>query len=109
MNGRSCHDGAHHDRRATLAAVHEYSRAVPLDEVAVTPLDPTRFRDVLSPQGLAQFEHAVARGRELLEARIFWNVNSTAHGGGVAEMLRSLIGYVRGVGVDGSVSCGRGK
>jgi trehalose synthase len=73
---------------------------VPLDEVAVTPLDPTRFRDVLSPQGLAQFEHAVARGRELLEARIFWNVNSTAHGGGVAEMLRSLIGYVRGVGVD---------
>jgi trehalose synthase len=73
---------------------------VPLDDVAVTPLDPTRFRDVLSREGLAQFEHAIARGRELLDGRTLWNVNSTAHGGGVAEMLRSLIGYVRGVGVD---------
>ena len=73
---------------------------MPLDDVAVTPLDPTRFRDVLSPQGQAQFEHAITRGRELLDGRTLWNVNSTAHGGGVAEMLRSLIGYVRGVGVD---------
>ena len=29
-----------------------------------------------------------------------WTVNSTASGGGVAEMLRSLIGYVRGAGLD---------
>ena len=74
---------------------------MPLDDVAVTPLDPERFREVLTPEGLADFEHAMARGRELLEGRTFWNVNSTAHGGGVAEMLRSLIGYVRGVGIDG--------
>jgi trehalose synthase len=73
---------------------------VPLEDVAVTALDPTRFRDVLSPEGLAQFEHAIARGRELLDGRTIWSVNSTAHGGGVAEMLRSLIGYVRGVGID---------
>ena len=73
---------------------------MPLDDVAVTPLDPTRFREVLSPDGLAQFEHTITRGRELLDGRTLWNVNSTAHGGGVAEMLRSLIGYVRGVGVD---------
>ena len=73
---------------------------MPLDDVAVTPLDRTRFRDVLSPQGQAQFEHAITRGRELLDGRTLWNVNSTAHGGGVAEMLRSLIGYARGVGID---------
>ena len=73
---------------------------MPLEDVAVTTLDPTRFRDVLSPEGLAQFEHAIARGRELLDGRTIWSVNSTAHGGGVAEMLRSLIGYVRGVGID---------
>jgi trehalose synthase len=71
-----------------------------LEDVPVTPLDPERFRDVLSPEGLAQFEDAIARGRQLLEGRTFWNVNSTAHGGGVAEMLRSLIGYARGVGID---------
>ena len=44
----------------------------------------------------------MARGRELLEGRTFWNVNSTAHGGGVAEMLRSLIGYVRGAASTGA-------
>src|SRR6266540_2717825 len=71
-----------------------------VQDVEVTPLDPERFREVLSPDGLAQFEHAIARGRELLEERTFWNVNSTARGGGVAEMLRSLIGYVRGAGPD---------
>jgi trehalose synthase len=71
-----------------------------LEDVPVTPLDPERFRDVLSPEGLAQFEDAIARGRQVLEGRTFWNVNSTAHGGGVAEMLRSLIGYARGVGID---------
>jgi trehalose synthase len=36
----------------------------------------------------------------LLDGRTLWNVNSTARGGGVAEMLRSLIGYVRGAGID---------
>ena len=73
---------------------------MPLDDVPVTLLDPERFRRVLSADGLAQFESAIARGRELLEGRTFWNINSTAHGGGVAEMLRSLIGYAQGAGLD---------
>ena len=42
----------------------------------------------------------LARGRALLADRTVWNVNSTARGGGVAEMLRSLIGYVQGAGID---------
>ncbi len=29
-----------------------------------------------------------------------WNVNATAHGGGVAEMLQALLAYARGAGVD---------
>ncbi len=53
---------------------------------------------MLTPDALAAFEHTLTRGRELLESRTFWNVNSTAQGGGVAEMLRSLIGYTRGGG-----------
>ncbi|HEX7609062.1 MAG TPA: glycosyltransferase, partial [Solirubrobacteraceae bacterium] len=71
-----------------------------LDDVAVTPLDPERLRSVLTPDALAAFEHTLTYGRELLESRTFWNVNSTAFGGGVAEMLRSLIGYARGGGID---------
>jgi trehalose synthase len=67
----------------------------------VTPLRPERFRDVLSADGLACFERTVARGRELLDGRTVWNVNSTPRGGGVAEMLQSLVGYVRGAGIDG--------
>jgi trehalose synthase len=55
---------------------------------------------VLGPEALTRFEYTMSRGAELLEGRIFWNVNSTARGGGVAEMLRSLIGYARGAGLD---------
>jgi trehalose synthase len=69
-------------------------------EVEVTPLDPDRLRGVLTAEALAAFEHTLTRGRELLASRTFWNVNSTARGGGVAEMLRSLIGYTRGGGSD---------
>ncbi|MEA2684792.1 MAG: trehalose synthase [Chloroflexota bacterium] len=41
---------------------------------------------------------ALARGT--FEGRSIWNVNSTASGGGVAEMLRSLLAYAQGAGVD---------
>jgi trehalose synthase len=73
---------------------------MPLHEEHVTTLPPERFNDVLTAEGLARFERTIARGRELLASRTFWNVNSTARGGGVAEMLRSLIGYSRGAGID---------
>ncbi|MGO9488172.1 MAG: glycosyltransferase [Solirubrobacteraceae bacterium] len=71
-----------------------------LEDVTVTVLDPERLRTVLAPDALAGFEHTLTRGRELLRSRTFWNVNSTARGGGVAEMLRSLLGYTRGAGLD---------
>ena len=71
-----------------------------LTDVEITTLDPERLRTVLTAGAVAGFEHMLTRGRELLDGRTFWNVNSTAQGGGVAEMLRSLIGYVRGGGVD---------
>src|SRR3979411_994376 len=32
--------------------------------------------------------------------RVVWNVNSTARGGGVVELLQSLLAYARGGGVD---------
>jgi trehalose synthase len=71
-----------------------------LHEEPITSLAPERFQEVLTADGLAQFELTIGRGRELLASRTFWSVNSTARGGGVAEMLRSLIGYVRGAGLD---------
>jgi trehalose synthase len=35
-----------------------------------------------------------------MSGRVWWNVNSTARGGGVAEMLQSLLAYARGAGID---------
>ncbi|MDI1428554.1 glycosyltransferase [Polyangium sorediatum] len=44
---------------------------------------------------------ALAQGlHERLAGGVIWNVNSTAVGGGVAEMLHSLLGYARGAGLD---------
>jgi trehalose synthase len=40
-----------------------------------------------------------ARSATALAGHTVWNVNSTATGGGVAEMLRSLLGYVLDAGV----------
>src|SRR5262249_37820060 len=37
--------------------------------------------------------------RRLLAGRCVWNVNSTATGGGVAEMLQVLVGYVKDLGI----------
>ena len=71
-----------------------------LEDVAVTTLPPERFERVLSPDGVQRFLETIAHGRELLAGRTLWTVNSTARGGGVAEMLRSLVGYVRGAGLD---------
>src|SRR4051794_21044233 len=73
---------------------------MPLTDVPVAPLDWSRFASVLSPDQLARFEATVREGRELFTGRVVWNANSTARGGGVAELLASLIAYVRGAGVD---------
>jgi trehalose synthase len=47
-----------------------------------------------------RFAEAARRARDELQGRVIWNINSTAKGGGVAEMLRSLLAYARGAGVD---------
>jgi trehalose synthase len=69
-------------------------------EIYIAPVAPERFRSVLGAERYDEFERAAEDGRRLLEGRAVWNVNSTAQGGGVVELLRPLIGYARGTGVD---------
>ena len=69
-------------------------------EVEVSSMSPERFRSVLAPERYEQFERGMQHGRELLAGRVVWNINSTARGGGVAELLESLVPYARGAGVD---------
>jgi trehalose synthase len=68
-----------------------------LVEIAPQPLE--RYRELLGEE-FPRFEAVAARARETLAGRTIWHVNSTARGGGVAEILHSLLPYVRGAGVD---------
>ncbi len=60
---------------------------------------PERFRSLLG-EGYREVEEAIATARRILGDRVVWHVNSTARGGGVAEMLQSLLPYARGAGAD---------
>ncbi len=70
-----------------------------ISEVEVGELEPQRFRELLGRR-YGELEAAIARGRELFDGRVVWHVNSTARGGGVAELLQSLLAYTRGAGID---------
>ena len=72
----------------------------PPEEVRVAPISPERLREVLDPDEWERFEQSIARALEVFEGRVIWMVNSTAAGGGVAEMLRSFLAYTRGAGVN---------
>jgi trehalose synthase len=71
-----------------------------LTEVSVAPLSLERFAGVVDPHQWAQLESAADAARELLAGRVVWNVNSTATGGGVAELLEMMLAYARGARVD---------
>src|SRR4029453_532022 len=71
-----------------------------LEEVEVEALDAARFERVVGAGRMAGFEGVAEETRERLGGRAVVNVNSTAVGGGVAEMLQNLLAYARGAGVD---------
>lgn len=68
--------------------------------IPITARDPGCFRDVLGPEVWASLAADLRDEVAGLGARTVWHVNSTAAGGGVAEMLRSLVAYARGAGAD---------
>jgi trehalose synthase len=71
-----------------------------LEEVSVQALDPARLEPLIGEERMQRFEEAAERTRGLMGGRSVLNVNSTATGGGVAEMLQTLLSYARGAGVD---------
>jgi trehalose synthase len=67
--------------------------------IGIQPL--TRFRPAIqADEFLFEAVDYAQRIRQRLAGRVVWNVNSTAAGGGVAEMLQSLLPYVRSTGID---------
>jgi trehalose synthase len=69
-------------------------------EVPVVPVSLARLAPLLSPQRVQRVEEYAAAARQLLDSHTVWNVSSTARGGGVAEMLRTLVAYGAGTGVE---------
>ena len=66
-------------------------------EIDAIPLD--RLVSLLAPERAARLARYADRAREILAGRTIWNVNATAQGGGVAEMLQALLTYTKGAGV----------
>jgi trehalose synthase len=69
-------------------------------EVSVPAVSPQRFRDLLDDQEWEELQRGIVEAQEVLAGRVIWNVNSTGAGGGVAEILNSILSYSRGAGVD---------
>jgi trehalose synthase len=71
-----------------------------LEEVRVGVHSLERFRDLIGEDRLREAMATAAKTRRNLSKRVVWNLNSTAVGGGVAEMLPSILGYTRSIGID---------
>jgi trehalose synthase len=71
-----------------------------LQEVEIEPAPIDLLTQFLTPERAEHLRLVAERARRLLADRIVWNVNATAHGGGVAEMLQNLLAYGQGAGVD---------
>ena len=71
-----------------------------LVEVATGTRSPERLLRVISGIQNEEFSRGLRIAHDLFAERTAWNINSTASGGGVAEMLQSIVPYARGAGVD---------
>jgi len=71
-----------------------------MQDVTIVAREPSRFGEVVGADRARAFVDSAATASGLLGGRCVVNVNSTAAGGGVAEMLHVLLGYVRGLGIN---------
>ncbi len=66
----------------------------------IDPIPLERLATFLSAERAARLNEYAGRARSILAGKTIWNVNATATGGGVAEMLQALLAYARGAQVN---------
>jgi trehalose synthase len=71
-----------------------------VQEVQVPAFPVDRFLPHIGADRFDTFSRIADQTRRQIGDRTIWNVNSTASGGGVAEMLHVLLAYARGAGFD---------
>src|SRR5690349_18258145 len=76
------------------------TRTHKMQEVDVQALDVARLESLIGAERMARYEQMADATQAALAGHAVLNVNSTAIGGGVAEMLQTLLAYVRGAGID---------
>ncbi len=69
-------------------------------EIPLTPRSIDAFQDLLSAERWEDLQKLSRFGKAMFADRPIWCVNSTATGGGVAELLRTMLSYVCGAGID---------
>jgi trehalose synthase len=69
-------------------------------EVEVGSIPLSRLAEILPPERIERLEADAGRARADFGDRVVWHVNATAHGGGVAEMLQTLLAYGKGAQID---------
>lgn len=69
-------------------------------EVAIGASPLTPYRKVFGDERLEALRDTASRVAGALRDRTVWNINSTAAGGGVAELLHALLPLARALGID---------
>ena len=92
------HDGA--PTSAATRSVGHYVGMIELRDVEVSPLPVARLSRIVGPGPVESLVDSAAEVERQIGGARVWNISSTATGGGVAEMLRLLVGYADGAGID---------
>jgi trehalose synthase len=71
-----------------------------MQEIAIAAQSIDRYAPIVGEKALELARQIGVRIRKRIEGRVIWNINSTAHGGGVVELLRALLPYARGMDID---------
>jgi Glycosyl transferase family 2 len=75
-------------------------RRMAMHEVPIAPRSAQPFTEVIGDGWSMEFAAALAAARDRLDGSTLWHVNSTATGGGVAEMLQSVLSYPAAADID---------
>jgi trehalose synthase len=70
-----------------------------MQTVDIAPVPADRFEAFMAAEPMRRFLTVLEAGADRFADRTLWHVNSTSQGGGVAEMLQSLLGYLVGAGI----------
>jgi trehalose synthase len=68
-------------------------------EVDLKARDVTPYVELVGAERVEELTRTADEVRAALGDRVVWNINSTAAGGGVAEMLHPQLSYARGLGI----------